>query len=108
MREDFGIYLVRSRLHFALFLGLLGLIGCAAAPIEGAAKNRGELALEMKVKAALVAAPSLAAAAIEVTSSSHTVTLGGFVETHTHRQRAAKVARKVIGVKEVVNNIAVK
>lgn len=62
----------------------------------------------MNVKAALVAEPSLEAAAIEVTLSGRTVTLGGFVETRTQRQRAAEVAREVAGVKEVVNNITVK
>jgi hyperosmotically inducible protein len=88
---------------------MLVLLGCAVPPAdEAVTKRNSQLALEMKVKGALVTEPSLAAAAIEVTSSDHTVTLGGFVETQTQRQRAAEVAHEVAGVKKIVNNITVK
>ena len=109
LRFLFAAFPAWLRPRVASFLAMLVLLGCAVPPAdEAVTKRNSQLALEMKVKGALVAEPSLAAAAIEVTSSDHTVTLGGFVETQTQRQRAAEVAHEVAGVKKIVNNITVK
>lgn len=94
----------------SLLLGALMLVGCAVPATDDDVTDKPDpnLVLEMKIKAALVAEPSLNAAAIEVTANNQAITLGGFVETQAQRQRAAEVARKVPGVREVISNITVK
>ncbi len=53
----------------------------------------------------LVNDPELKTNAIEVTVKARVVTLRGMVETEKLRQRAERVARKVNGVKKIVNEL---
>ena len=78
----------------------------AAAPkaVEpaGASENA---ALAAKVKSALVADPGLKSLAIDVNASGGAVILFGTVDTRENRDKAAKVASGVAGVKSVQNNL---
>ena len=61
-----------------------------------------------KVKAALIADPELKATEIKVDTYKGTVQLSGFVASPDHIPKAVQLARKVEGVKEVKNDIAIK
>jgi osmotically-inducible protein OsmY len=61
-----------------------------------------------KVKAALVADPALKATEINVETFRGTVQLSGFVASPDHIPKAVQLARKVEGVRDVKNDIAIK
>lgn len=61
-----------------------------------------------KVKAAFVVDDTVSALRINVTSNSGVVQLSGFANSTKEAERAAEVARKVAGVKDVKNDIVVK
>jgi len=63
--------------------------------------------LAERVKRALEGEAKIQAAGIDVTASSGTVTLWGTAATAAERERAARVAGKIDGVKSVENKIAV-
>ena len=63
--------------------------------------------LAERVKRALEGEAKIQAAAIDVTASGGTVTLWGTAATAAERERAARVAGKIDGVKSVENKIAV-
>ena len=52
--------------------------------------------------------PDVKGGAIQVDSKQGVVTLSGLVETAKQKARAGRVAKKVKGVKQVVNNLMVK
>jgi hypothetical protein len=63
--------------------------------------------LSERVKRALEGEAKIQAAGIDVTAADGTVTLWGTAATAGERERAARVAGKVEGVKSVANKIAV-
>jgi HSP20 family molecular chaperone IbpA len=67
-----------------------------------------DTALTAKVKTALVAEPGIKSTAIDVTTKDAVVTLTGTVESSTERAKARMVAENVQGVKNVVDNLALK
>lgn len=79
-----------------------------AAPGAKMADAITDTALTAKVKTALVAEPGLKSTAIEVTTKDAIVTLTGSVESSTERAKARMVAENVQGVKNVVDNLALK
>jgi hyperosmotically inducible periplasmic protein len=74
-----------------------------AAPSPGQANA----ALADKVKAAFDADPALRALAVDVVASAGAVTLYGTADTPANRDKAAKVASGVDGVKSVQNQIVI-
>ena len=62
----------------------------------------------MIIKAKLIEAKELKAAAIHVDASNGTVTLSGFVETESQRQLASSITQRTPNVKRVDNQIKVK
>lgn len=63
--------------------------------------------LAERVKRALEGEGKIQAAGIDVTAADGTVTLWGTAATASERERAARVAGKIDGVKSVANKIAV-
>ena len=61
-----------------------------------------------KVKTALLAEPGLKSLQISVDTKDGTVTLSGQVESADQRSRAEQIAQSAGGVKNVVDNLAVK
>jgi len=101
----------RYLLWFFLILMVVTLNGCASlfGNAEGIKeKPQEDVVMAMKVKAALIEASQLSAAAIEVEASDGRIRLSGFVETASQRQVAGDVASRVTGVKDVLNEIEVK
>jgi len=62
----------------------------------------------MKVKAAIVAEPTLKASEINVETFKGQVQLSGFVHDAEDVPKATQVARTVEGVKTIVNSLVVK
>jgi osmotically-inducible protein OsmY len=102
-----------TTLCLALCLGLpvviTGLTGCAGDRYQ---RSTGEYiddkALTMRVKSALGDNPEYKFSDVEVKSFKGTVQLAGFVNTGDQKKKAAQIAEKVQGVKNVENNITVK
>ncbi len=91
-------------------LVMIGISGCAGlfspqAVEEVPAEDR---ILAMKIKAKLIEAKELKAAAIHVDASNGLVTLSGFVETESQRQLAGSITQRTPNVKRVDNQIKVK
>ena len=60
------------------------------------------------VRLKLSADPEVKGGALQAASEKGVVTLTGTVETPQQKERATKLAKKVKGVKQVVNNITLK
>ncbi len=89
---------------------ILGISGCAGlfTPQKVEEPPPEDVILAMKIKAELIEAKELNAAAIHVKASHGLVVLTGFVETESQRQLANKIARHMSGVKQVDNQIQIK
>jgi hyperosmotically inducible periplasmic protein len=89
----------------ALALGLV--MGCA-----GAGTKTGELvddaAITTKVKTAYAKDPDVSAMKVHVDTDKGFVTLKGEVKSDMERNKAARLARNIEGVKGVNNNLTVK
>lgn len=104
------------RIHAIWIVGYLILIGgitsCAGLlnphPIEIEEESQEDIVLAMKIKAELIEAKELNAAAIHVESINGLVVLKGFVETESQRQLASSITQKIPNVKRVDNQIKVK
>jgi BON domain len=127
VRWDFGNYgnqtnqrtgqtmkLKISGLCFALSLGLAtaavtGLSGCAGDRYE---RSTGEYiddkSLTARVKGALGDNSEYKFSDVNVAAFRGTVQLSGFVNTSDQKRKAADIAEKVQGVKDIENNITVK
>ena len=60
------------------------------------------------VRLKLASDPEVKGGALQVDVKQGIVTIGGVVETTRQKDKAAKLAHKVKGVKQVVNNISLK
>ena len=83
--------------------------GCASTPSQS---STGEViddsVITTKVKAAIFNDPILKTAEISVETVKGVVQLSGFVNSRDQKNRAGELAKQVVAVKEVVNNITVK
>jgi len=61
-----------------------------------------------QVRIKLSADTEVKGGALEVDSKQGVVTLSGSVETERQKDKATKLARKIKGVKQVINNITIK
>jgi osmotically-inducible protein OsmY len=90
-----------------LFAQLLS--GCTGImPDQITQEPRDDAIIATRIKAQLIEAKDLDAAAINVESDQGMVTLSGFVETDAQKQQAATLAGDVSGNRRVINNIEVK
>ena len=99
----------KSILASALAVFLLVGSGCASTPKHASAgEYLDDSVITMKVKAAIVAEPTLKASEINVETFKGRVQLSGFVHDVDDIAKAAEVARGVDGVKVVVNSLIIK
>jgi osmotically-inducible protein OsmY len=93
----------------AALCAAVSLGGCASPwPNESADLSAQDSATALRVKAALIDAPELAGAAIDVTMEDGRARLAGFVETAEQRRLAERIAGREDGVDGVINDIVVK
>jgi hyperosmotically inducible periplasmic protein len=111
----------RSVMAF-LMIASLGLGGCVAAVVGGAAAGgyyvgkddrsadriAADAAITADVKARLIGEPGIRSLSINVDTFNGNVSLKGDVKTAAQRATAEQLARKVKGVKSVRNELAVK
>lgn len=72
-----------------------------------AGKSMDDTVLATRVKAALIAEPSIKATAIDVDSRDGVITLFGTVDNLASRDKASQTAAGVQGVKTVLNNVKI-
>lgn len=83
------------------------LISCQAMTGRTAGRNVDDAALTASVNAALVSDKPANFTRIDVDTTNGVVALNGTVPTAEQRARAEELARRVDGVKRVVNNLQV-
>ncbi len=100
---------LKTTLGAALAALLLAGPGCASTPKhESTGEYVDDSVITVKVKAAIVAEPTLKAAEINVETFKGQVQLSGFVHDAADVVKASEVARNVDGVKSIVNSLVVK
>ena len=100
-----------TRLFTAFFLALtlLTAAGCASThKHEGTGEYVDDSVITSKVKAAILAEPTLSSAEINVETFKGVVQLSGFVNSKADINKAAALARGVGGVKSVKNDMRLK
>jgi osmotically-inducible protein OsmY len=97
----------RAKLFSAILMVSLLLVSCQATTGRSAGRNVDDAALTTSVNAALVSDKPSNFTRIDVDTTNGVVALNGTVETPEQRSRAEQLARRVDGVKRVVNNLQV-
>jgi osmotically-inducible protein OsmY len=92
-----------SKLCAALLLVFLAASVCLAAN-----KPLSDNAIVDQVRLRLSADPDVKGGALMADSKDGVVTLTGTVETQHQKDKATKLAKKVKGVKQVINNLEIK
>lgn len=93
----------------ALFVGTAALAACAStARTEGTGEYVDDTVITTKVKAAVLNAPNLKSAEINVETFKGKVQLSGFVKSQADIDQAVALARNVEGVKSVANDMRLK
>src|SRR5271169_4691366 len=88
---------------------MVGLTGCAGDRYNQSTDPRIEDSRTAeRVREALAATPQYKFDGVQVAASDGVVHLSGVVNINAQRARAGEVARKVVGVKSVENNLTVK
>ena len=104
------IYQIRYLCFLICLIIIIGINGCTSfgsqKPIEEVPQK--DVVLAMKIKAKLIEAKDLNAAAIQVEVSNGLVTLSGFVETESQQKLAVSIAKQTSDVEQVDNQIKVK
>jgi hyperosmotically inducible protein len=83
------------------------LVGCQALTGKTAGQNIDDATLTASVKSQLVADKAANLTRIDVDTNNGVVYLNGTVESAEQKARAEQLARRVDGVKRVVNNLQV-
>lgn len=99
------------KLSKLLIIGLLTLIGAActsAQHYESTGEYIDSSAITMKVKASLLDQLGSSGFEVKVKTYKDEVQLSGFVDSITIKQRAARIASGVNGVRSVRNNLLIK
>ncbi len=83
--------------------------GCAGSRYDrSTGESIDDRSVTSRVKAALSADSLYKYPDVKVTTFKGTVQLSGFVDTKDQKSKAADLAKSVVGVKEIENNITVK
>ena len=95
------------RMNVALLLAALVTFGCQAMTGRSAGRNVDDAAITASVKTTLVADKASNLTRVDVDTTNGVVSLNGIVETAEQKNRAAQLASRVDGVRNVVNNLQV-
>ncbi|SEQ33738.1 BON domain-containing protein [Nitrosomonas ureae] len=103
------IYIMRHVGTMGYLLMILSMTSCAGFnPGTIEETPREDIILAMKIKAKLIEAEELKAAAIHVEATNGSVKISGFVETESQRQLASSIIQQFPDVKQVNNQLKVK
>jgi len=89
----------------ALFV--MSLMGCQAMTGKTAGQNVDDATITASVKSTLVADKAANLTRIDVDTNNGVVALNGVVESGDQKARAEQLARRVDGVRNVINNLQV-
>ncbi|HWO41679.1 MAG TPA: BON domain-containing protein [Candidatus Eisenbacteria bacterium] len=81
--------------------------GCQAMTGKTAGRNVDDAAITASVKSTLAADRAATLTRVDVDTNNGVVSLNGVVETAEQKTRAEQLARRVDGVKRVINNLQV-
>lgn len=95
------------RLFLSISALAMLLSACQATTGRTVGRNIDDAALTASVNAALVSDKASNFTRIDVDTTNGVVSLNGTVESAEQRQRAEQLARRVDGVKRVINNLQV-
>jgi hyperosmotically inducible periplasmic protein len=95
------------KLNGALLLAVLVIFGCQAMTGRTAGRNVDDAAITASVKSSLVADKASNLTRVDVDTTNGVVSLNGVVESPEQKNRAAQLASRVDGVRNVVNNLQV-
>lgn len=97
--------------YFSLLLAAVLAVSfftqCAGPESRRTGEYLDDQSVNARVKASLVEDDDVSGLDVSTTTYDGVVQLSGFVDNEQERQRAEQVARRVDGVREVVNNITV-
>jgi len=103
------IYTLRHVGIMGYLLMILSMTSCAGFNPDAIEETpREDIILTMKIKAKLIEAEELKAAAIHVEAVSGSVRINGFVETESQRQLASSIIQQFPEVKQINNQLKVK
>jgi osmotically-inducible protein OsmY len=91
-----------------LLAALVAFVLVAGVCLAADKAARSDDAISDFVRLKLAGDPDVKGGSLEAVSKEGVVTLTGVVETQRQKDKAAKLAKKVKGVKQVVNNITLK
>ena len=86
---------------------VLLLVGCQAVTGKTAGRNIDDATITASVKSTLVAEKASNLTRVDVDTNNGVVSLNGVVESAQQKSRAEQLARRVDGVKSVINNLQV-
>jgi hyperosmotically inducible protein len=86
---------------------VMTLMGCQAMTGKTAGQNVDDATITASVKSTLVADKAANLTRIDVDTNSGVVALNGTVESGEQKARAEQLARRVDGVRNVINNLQV-
>ncbi|HEU4341331.1 MAG TPA: BON domain-containing protein [Candidatus Binatia bacterium] len=86
---------------------VLLLTGCQALTGKTAGQNVDDATITASVKSTLVADKAANLTRVDVDTNKGVVSLNGVVESADQKRRAEQLARRVDGVKSVINNLQV-
>ena len=86
---------------------VMSLMGCQAMTGKTAGQNIDDATITASVKSTLVADKAANLTRIDVDTNSGVVALNGTVESAEQKTRAEQLARRVDGVRNVINNLQV-
>jgi hyperosmotically inducible protein len=95
------------RMNAALLVAVLVIFGCQAMTGRTAGRNVDDAAITASVKSSLVADKASNLTRVDVDTTNGVVSLNGVVESPEQKNRAAQLAGRVDGVRNVVNNLQV-
>ncbi len=98
---------IKSKFLGALVMAAMLAASCQAMTGRSAGRNVDDATLTASVNAALVSDKPSNFTRIDVDTTSGVVSLNGTVETAEQKARAEQLAKRVDGVKRVVNNLQV-
>lgn len=93
--------------YFICLMAVCLLCGCSA-DLDEEPVGTEDSALAVRVKAALIRSLEMNAAAIDVEAAENGIRLRGFVENAAQKATAERLAGRVDGVRNVVNDIQIK
>lgn len=108
--QEAGKAIKRTMTTLVLATGMVALtIGCGSTPPERTAGDAiDDQAITRRIQEALSSDPAYKFGDVKVTTYQGKVQLSGFVDRDEQRGQAEDIARRIRGVKEVVNDIAKK